>query len=212
MTFATIVLAVFLFQGEGGSAAPHEKPAGPPHWYEQVTGVLAIPAAMIGCAYSYLLINKTRLESKKLELEIHEKSVAAATEPPASAAALAPGHPAEAITETLVNRRYSVLILRYIVLELSLSIYSGCTAPLNWLTAAAIGGFYVVTGGSSSSPRVMIALAGTQSLAATLVNIGYWVLFLLLGWPLFKDINHVLGIQLSEYSPRALIRNLRKSR
>ena len=44
-----------------------------PQWYEITTGILAIPAAIIGLAYSFILIRKTRHEVKKTELEILEK-------------------------------------------------------------------------------------------------------------------------------------------
>jgi hypothetical protein len=44
-----------------------------PTWYEQASGILAIPITIIGAAYSYVLIKKTRLEVRKTELEIREK-------------------------------------------------------------------------------------------------------------------------------------------
>ncbi len=47
-----------------------------PEWYEVIGGILAIPAAVLGLAYSYILIRKTRLESRKTELEIREKELA----------------------------------------------------------------------------------------------------------------------------------------
>jgi hypothetical protein len=42
-------------------------------WWQVVTGILAIPAALLGLFYSYFLIRKTRLEARKLELDIREK-------------------------------------------------------------------------------------------------------------------------------------------
>ena len=39
-------------------------------WYEVVGGILAIPVAIFGLAYSYILLTKTRLEVRKTELEI----------------------------------------------------------------------------------------------------------------------------------------------
>lgn len=44
-----------------------------PHWWQIATGILAIPAAIIGLVYSYALVKKTRLEAVKIELEIREK-------------------------------------------------------------------------------------------------------------------------------------------
>ena len=63
----------------GAIACTAAKPVAAPHWYEQATGILAIPAAVIGCAYSYLLIKKTQLESRKLELEIKKEMVSTST-------------------------------------------------------------------------------------------------------------------------------------
>src|SRR5260221_7123073 len=76
----TIVLLLFALQEELKKAVPAQLPAHPPEWWEIVTGVLAIPAAILGLAYSYVLIQKTRYETPKLQaetekiaLEIREK-------------------------------------------------------------------------------------------------------------------------------------------
>jgi hypothetical protein len=92
----------------------------PPHWYEQVTGVIAIPAAIVALAYSYLLIRKTQLESRKLELEIGiaertEKSAVDRQLPPTGERSVHDVHRLESIAETLANRRYFILILRSVV-------------------------------------------------------------------------------------------------
>jgi hypothetical protein len=42
-------------------------------WYKIATGVIAIPTAMLGLLFSYRLLRKTNLETKKLQLEIDEK-------------------------------------------------------------------------------------------------------------------------------------------
>lgn len=46
--------------------------ATPPQWWEIIAGILSIPATIIGVAYSYMLIQKTRLEVQKTRLEILE--------------------------------------------------------------------------------------------------------------------------------------------
>ena len=205
-------LCVILLQGVGEQKVPQ--------WYERVTGIIAIPAAMVGCAYSYLLIRKTQLESRKLEIEISEKS----TNPKLTSAtedlSRVVSESAQAVTQTLVNRRYSVLVLRYVVLELTLSIYSGLTAPLNWVGSlfggvllAALQSLRILTH-ARFEPRALtifpLAVAGTESIASVLVSIGYWAIFFALGWPLFKEVNAVLGIDLKEYSPRAMLHTIRR--
>jgi len=42
-------------------------------WWQVVTGIIDIPAAVVGLIYTYRLSAKTRLESRKLQLEILEK-------------------------------------------------------------------------------------------------------------------------------------------
>jgi hypothetical protein len=42
-------------------------------WYKITTGVIAIPAALVGLVFSYRVLRKTNLEARKLELEILEK-------------------------------------------------------------------------------------------------------------------------------------------
>jgi hypothetical protein len=39
-------------------------------WWQVVTGVLAIPAAILGLVYSFFQIQKTRLETRKIALEL----------------------------------------------------------------------------------------------------------------------------------------------
>jgi hypothetical protein len=60
---ALLIPATALAQG----AAPKA-----PQWYEQVTGVLAIPAAIIGLAAAWILIGKNSVETRKAELEIQK--------------------------------------------------------------------------------------------------------------------------------------------
>jgi hypothetical protein len=56
-------------------------------------------------------------------------------------------------------------------------------------------------------------VAGTSISVVTslLTSAGYWLLFIAFGWPLFRDINRALGIDLREYSPRKVFAGLRKS-
>ena len=61
-------MTLFLF---GAVASP------PPQWWQVWQGILAIPAVVVGLVYSWLLIQKCRLEISKLKTEIAEKSKAA---------------------------------------------------------------------------------------------------------------------------------------
>ncbi len=100
--------------------------------------------------------------------------------------------------------------MRYIVLELTLSIYRGLTSPLQWLESLAIGGTQLITGGYFGLGRFNVEVAGTQTIGSIMIDVGYWILFIALGWPLFKDVNAILGIDLKDYTPAKLIRSIRR--
>jgi hypothetical protein len=131
----TLVLMFFsLFQ----ESATVPKPKDSPQWYDKVVGIIGIPAAAIGCAYAYLLIKKTRLESQKLELELEEKRQQ-----------LSQGKPADAIVgnatsvahataeEALKNQIYLLLLIRYVLWELVAACYSWLITPIQWIASTA---------------------------------------------------------------------------
>ena len=92
----------FLLQG---GTAPK-----PPAWYEVVVGVIAIPAALVGLAYSYVLVRKTRLESRKTEPEIREKELQLGSAP-------GPSEAAARLAEPLIQaQRVQFLILRFLLM------------------------------------------------------------------------------------------------
>jgi len=119
-----------------------------PQWWETTQGVIAIPAALLGIFGTYFLIVKTRLESKKLQLEIDEKQRAL----DAAKAAQDPIRAAEIIAEpTFEVRRVQDVILRAILLFLLLSFWTliqtifsvlpfgGILSLVYWLVFVAMG-------------------------------------------------------------------------
>jgi hypothetical protein len=42
-------------------------------WYKIATGIIAIPAALLGVLISWNMVRKTRLETRKLQLEIDDR-------------------------------------------------------------------------------------------------------------------------------------------
>jgi hypothetical protein len=123
-----IFMTVLMQQGGVSQTSPKQ-----PEWYEKVTGVIAIPAAIIACAYSYLLIKKTRLESRKIELEIEQQRHATATAPPeavrSSATAVASS---ETVEQALKNRLLLIVIIRFILWRLVDACYGWIITPLQW--------------------------------------------------------------------------------
>jgi hypothetical protein len=166
-----------------------------PQWWEIVTGILAIPASLIGLAYSYILIRKTRLEAKKTELEILEKEQALqklSTEQQELVL--------EAVRPLAQVNIALYLVLRFVVVYLILKAWGLVEVGYNVITS----GVYL---GLSEFLRLdLFAKLDSQNLwhmlpvylIANLPKIGYWIVFLAIGWPLFKDANRLMGLDLKD--------------
>src|SRR5579864_3199307 len=76
MLIKPLIIATLLLQEAGNGTAPKPTKSEPPQWYEVVTGVIAIPAGLLGLVYAHAVYQKTKRESRKLDLEIAEKEVA----------------------------------------------------------------------------------------------------------------------------------------
>ena len=159
-------------------------------WYEIATGVLAIPAAIIGLAYSFILIKKTRFEAKKTELEILEKQKQLW-----QALEAQPVDVQNLMVPATENRIGLYLVLRFVLLYLTLHAWGFIEDVYDLLFMG------MVTGAQSAwnfKPGgwvyVIVAIEKLPKAA-------YWLVFFALAWPLFKDINSLLGLDL-----RALFR------
>lgn len=184
----------------------------PPEWWQVATGIIAIPAALLGLIYSYFLTQKTRLElqktkleSRKTELEIREKEGKLAEISPADSDLL------QRLLEPATNARLGqLLVLRFVVFYLTLQAW-GFLEQLIGLLLTGIGlGVYLLLGSGVESyinehQRFIMA---PYLIFSNLPKVGYWAIFILLGWPLFKDVNAVLGIDFADF----LRLNLRGSR
>lgn len=159
-----------------------------PQWYEITTGILAIPAAIIGLAYSFILIRKTRLEAKKTELEILEKQKQLR-----QALEAQPVEVQNLIVPAAENRVGLYLVLRFVLLYLILHAW-GLIEDIYDLVFTGL-----VAGAQSAwnlelSGWVVVPLVAIQKLPKA----AYWLVFFALAWPLFKDINLLLGLNLRE--------------
>jgi len=67
---ALILACLFLIQAVIRAA---DDPSKPLEWWQVGAGIIALPAGILGLLFSYYQIQKTRLESRKLELELQEK-------------------------------------------------------------------------------------------------------------------------------------------
>lgn len=162
----------------------------PPQWYEVAAGVLAIPAAVVGLVYSYLLVKKTRLESRKTELEIREKEAALQRLVAGQAEVM------ESVIQPLIERyRVSRLLLRFVVLYLVIHAWGAVEAACSALLGGAyLGARWLVGFPDPEQKWIQLLLLAVISLP----KLVYWVVFFALAWPLFKDVNAVLGMNLRE--------------
>lgn len=165
----------------------------PPQWWQVASGVLAIPAALLGIIYSYFLLKKTRLESRKTELEIREKE--------GQLRNIAAGDPelAQRLLEPVVNARLGqLLILRFIILYLTLKAWTLLETLVTLsIKGAAIGLVTLLGEGEGFELEKWFLLPFL--VLTNLPEAGYWLIFFLLGWPLFKDVNGVLGLDLRDF-------------
>ena len=177
------VIALWRLAATPGLAAESRTP----QWYEIATGIIAIPAALIGLAYSYLLIKKTRLEARKTELEILEKERQLAQITAVSEGARVAAPASE-------GRIALLLLLRFVVLWLIASGWGLVEDAFNLLFTGAIVGAQQLCGlilsGWTDVPLVAIQ---------KIPKLAYWIVFIALAWPLFKDANAALGINIKDF-------------
>ncbi len=144
-------------------------------WWQTTTGIIGIPTAILAIFASWFLITKTRLESRKLQLEIREKEQALAD----ARTADDPIRAAEIVAEpTFQVRRDQDIILRAILLFLVLS----C-----WRL------FEFIFSDLSLGPHIA-ALS-----FADIVSIVYWLVFVAMGWPLLLDTLQVLRVNTPDF-------------
>ncbi len=153
-------------------------------WYKIVTGIIAIPAAIVGLIVALNTIRKTSLESKKLELEIREKQgVVATTAESETMRTLA--HP---VGE---SQRAILLVLRFVLLELSLRIWNIVPSAVLLLTGTIPAAWILMypSGIEKLNPRsaLMMAIFLVPKVISILLDVVYWVIVFGFGWPLFKD-------------------------
>ncbi len=176
--FSTIALA-------SNAAEPSQVP-----WWKATTGVLAIPAALIGLIYSYLLAQKTRLESQKIALEIAEKK-----QEVEKIAGSAGRSVAEMVKPLMGERFIQYALLRFIILYLVLQIWGLVEEGYELVFTGVSVGLTSAHHLNLSSPWVVAPFLVIQKLP----RIGYWLLFFSMGWPLFKDVNTIVGLDVKDF-------------
>src|SRR4029077_6348903 len=134
--------------------------------------IIAIPVTIVGVAYSYVLIKKTRLESRKTELEIREKLIALEKTPAMTASQVG-----STLSSPLITFSIGSLLLRYVLLELILWFSGIVSEPLSYLfKGLGLGVYYLldkVMHHGSASEAVGIAIMGAGTVAGSVL---YWLI------------------------------------
>jgi len=186
--YSTTNMLMALLQTAAGS--------GPMPWWQIATGILAVPAAIIGLKYSYQLTQKTRLEITKTELEIEEKRKVLGTLTHARA-------PIEATSADQRSKITDFLILRFVILYLFSKLWG---LAEDAITSVIFGAGFLTLKVMGWEERLgnlehnNVALFGTY-VVSKIPEILYWVFTFALTWPLFKDVNRALGMRMRDYLP-----------
>lgn len=170
----------------------------PEPWYKVIAGIIAIPASIIGLAVSYRLFRKTNLESRKLELEIGEKEKQLQNISGASGVDALRG-----IAQPLaLSQRLSILLLRFVILELTLRIWNFVPSAVGYVTAAGTYAALMFLGEDAAStlqpwsPSGAAVIVG-PTVIRLLFDVVYWFIVFGFGWPILRDACGILGIRIT---------------
>lgn len=161
-----------------------------PEWYEVVGGILAIPVAVLGLAYSYILIKKTRLESRKTELEIREKELAFEAMPEAEQSRVK-----EIVAPLIEEKTGRYLILRFVLMYVTLKLWSLITSVISFVTTGVFLGAQKLSEGNMTDDTWMI---WSFYILSNIPRIITWLIIFGIGWPLFKDLNDYLNLDIKK--------------
>ncbi len=163
-------------------------------WYKVATGVLAIPAALLGLILTFNILRKTTLESRKLELEIQQKhaEVRAATAGEVTLQTLA--------SPVVEGQRVLLLIVRFVVLELTLRLWNVVPAAVRAVTGIATNvglfAFRDRLADLDTSSWSFFSAALIAAVLRLLFDVVYWSIVFGFGWPLLRDTCSYLNIPL----------------
>jgi hypothetical protein len=162
-----------------------------PEWWQVATGIIAIPAGLIGLVYSWFLVQKTRLETAKLAVEIAEKTKAA------QVATVTSPQP-EVTRGAILQATFPLLLLRYVLMQLLWTLWGYAAAAIKLLIQGiGLGAYGLLTLSKVDVEQemwIMIPYLILNFIVERLRLIGEIFIFFAVGWPLFKDLNTIFKI------------------
>jgi hypothetical protein len=166
-------------------------------WWQVVTGILAIPAALIGLVYTYRLSQKTRLEARKLQLEILEKEGKTR-----KADQKIPEYKEIIKSPQAVAASVQDFVIRFIILYLA-NLGWGLIASFITPLVGALSAYWIMQQNIDLSESLTTLLG--VNFVTQITSIGNWIIFFVLGLPLLSDITRSVG-----FDPIVRFRKLRK--
>ncbi len=173
------------------AVATAEEVAKRPQWWEIATGVLAIPAAMLGLVYSVVLIRKTSIEVKKTQLEIEEKEGALH-----KAVATSPEVVHTLIPPLIESKQVQLLVLRFILLWVMFEFWRFFGNVFNFFLTGLLIGLQHIGLQKFASLELKGWAIIPFLLLTNLTKLGEFLLLVGLGLPLFRDVSTVLHVDL----------------
>jgi hypothetical protein len=164
-----------------------------PSWWQVVAGILAIPTAAIGLVYTWFLIKKTRLESAKIAQELAEKEQTIRSQSVATTTPLD-----EDRVFALKRTAISYLILRFIIFELLLYLWGLISSLFH-------AAWFGITLGLFTAAQKLFGMQNElwfgvpYKVLNYLPEAGRWIIIVAVGWPLFKDANKLVGINIRDF-------------
>lgn len=179
----TMTMAVALIPpslGLAAEAAPKE-----PEWYELVAGILAIPATLIGLAYSYVLIKKTSIESRKLSLEVQEKEILLSKDKTLSK------HDHERIIGTVIRDSIvASILLRFALMYVVLQLWGLVVGVFGAVLTGAVLGLQSLDVIRDFNDFLSFLIFGLTQIPTIIT----WLIIVSLGVPLLREISGYLGV------------------
>lgn len=160
-----------------------------PDWWDVVTGIIAIPAGVIGLIYSIVLIKKTQVEVKKTELEIKEKEAALGKIAPDDSRI------AQALISPVFEAKHiQLLLLRFVLLYVTLGLWRLAENAYSLVLGGAFLGAQKLGSMKLDFDNLWVMLP--LLVVSNLPKLGELAITLGIGLPLFRDVSAALGVNL----------------
>lgn len=171
----------------------------PVQWWQAAGGILAIPTTLIGIAYSFVLIYKSRIEATKMQLEMRKIQLEIREKEDALGNATGGDERLESFAQ---ETRIRSIILRFIALYLILNFWGIVARLFEGAVEGTLFGLFNIYPERLHWLEVW-SIGDVQHIGVWIVlqipQVLYWVLLIAVGWPLFRDTNELLGLNVRSF-------------